>query len=73
MLDRLRQVGPLLLDWKTQGKNYGAMARELDRLGYASPSGRHWGSASTLEIYAAGNGRFGSARSRAGEGMSDQP
>ncbi len=46
MLDRLREVGPLLLDWKTQGKSYRVMARELDRLGYASPCGGRWGSAS---------------------------
>ncbi len=47
MLDRLRQVGPLLLDLKAQGKDYSAMARELNRVGYASPRGRRWGSAST--------------------------
>ncbi len=47
MLDRLRQVGPLLLEWKTQGEDYSAMARELNRLGYASPRGRHWGRVST--------------------------
>jgi hypothetical protein len=46
MLDRLRQIGPLLLRWKTEGKNGDAMARELDRLGYAAPSGGYWGSAS---------------------------
>lgn len=46
MLDRLRQVGPLLLRWKIEGKNGDAMARELARLGYAAPSGGYWGSAS---------------------------
>ncbi len=47
MLDRLREVGPLLLDWRAQGKDYSAMARELNRLGYASPRGRRWGRVST--------------------------
>ncbi len=47
MLDRLKEVGPLLLDWKSQGKDYSAMARELNRLGYASPLGRRWGRVST--------------------------
>ena len=73
MLDRLMEVGPLLLDWKSQGKNSDAMARELDRLGYAAPSGGRWGSARALEIFAAGDRRFNSPRSTAGDGMSDQP
>jgi DNA invertase Pin-like site-specific DNA recombinase len=46
MLDRLAQVAPLLLEWKSKGENYNAMARELDRLGYAAPYGRGWGPAS---------------------------
>jgi DNA invertase Pin-like site-specific DNA recombinase len=47
MLDRLEKFGPLLLEWRTLGMNYSAMARELDRLGYAAPYGRGWGRVST--------------------------
>jgi DNA invertase Pin-like site-specific DNA recombinase len=47
MLDRVKEVGPLLLDLRAQGKSYCAMARELNRLGYASPLGRHWARTST--------------------------
>ena len=43
VLDLLREVGPRLLEWKTQGKSNGAMARELNRLGFISPAGRLWG------------------------------
>ena len=47
MLDRLEKFGPLLLEWRALGMNYSAMARELDRLGYAAPHGRGWGRVST--------------------------
>ena len=47
VLDRLSKIGPLLLDWRSQGKNYDAMARELNRLGLVTSRGGQWGRVST--------------------------
>ena len=43
---RVGDIGPLLLTWRLEGKNYREIAAEFGRCGVESPWGRCWGPAS---------------------------
>lgn len=43
---RVREIGPLLLTWRSEGKTYREIATEFARRGIESPWGRDWGPAS---------------------------
>ena len=63
---RVREIGPLLLTWRSEGKTYREIAAEFGRRGVESPWGRNWGSASirrylmhvlNVSVLRAGHGR----------------
>jgi len=43
MLERVAEIGSLMLGWRAHGLSYAGIARELERRGVASPCGGAWG------------------------------